>query len=75
MGRMKPSLLQDEWEQVFDPWQLKTWEDYRDVSRLGRKTRLPEKSRALLWKVFEKVRSELEASGLLTLAGLYYRTA
>jgi hypothetical protein len=75
LGRMKPSLLQDEWEQVVDPWQLKTWEEYRDVSRLGRKTRLPEKSRAILWQVFEKVRSGLEANGLLTLAGLYYRTA
>ena len=75
LGRMTPSLLRGEWEQIVDPWQLTTWEAYRDVSRLGRKTRLPEKSRAVLWAVFERVRSQLEAHGLLTLAGLYYRTA
>lgn len=28
-----------EWEQVVDAWQLDTWESYRDVMRLGRKTR------------------------------------
>ena len=75
LGRMTPALLRGEWEQVVDPWQLSTWEGYRDVSRLGRKTRLPEKSRALLWKVFERVRLELDTRGLLTLAELYYRTA
>jgi hypothetical protein len=31
-----------EWEQVVDAWQLATWESYRDVARLGRKTRLKE---------------------------------
>ena len=31
-----------EWEQVVDAWQLESWESYRDVVRLGRKTRLQE---------------------------------
>src|SRR6266567_110984 len=31
-----------EWERVVDAWQLETWDYYRDVVRLGRKTRLPE---------------------------------
>lgn len=75
LGRMTRSLLRGEWEQVVDPWQLSAWEDYRDVSRLGRKTRLPEKSRSILWTVFEKVRFQLEARGLLTLSGLYHRSA
>ncbi len=35
-------FLLTEWEQVVDAWQLSTWEEYRDVRRLGRKTRLPE---------------------------------
>jgi hypothetical protein len=30
-------FLMTEWEQVVDAWQLKKWEDYRDVMRLGRK--------------------------------------
>ena len=57
-----PSGLPD----VVDAWQLDSWEAYRDVLRLGRKTRLPEKQRAALWSVFERVRGELEGRRLLT---------
>ena len=53
-------FLVAEWEQVVDAWQLESWEAYRDVLRLGRKTRLPEHQRRLLWTVFEKVRTELK---------------
>jgi hypothetical protein len=35
-----PFLLA-EWDQIVDAWQLESWEAYRDVVRLGRKTRLP----------------------------------
>ena len=47
VGGHKFSLhfLLTEWEQVVDAWQLETWEAYRDVARLGRKTRLPEAQR------------------------------
>ena len=50
VGGHKFSLhfLLTEWEQVVDAWQLETWEAYRDVARLGRKTRLPEAQRAVL---------------------------
>jgi hypothetical protein len=41
-------FLMTEWEQVVDAWQLETWEAYRDVRRLGRKTRLPERQRVVL---------------------------
>ena len=54
-----------------DAWQLWTWESCRDVTRLGRKTRLPEKSRAALWGVVEGVRARLQARGLMTLAEMY----
>ena len=33
--RFSAHFLITEWEQVVDAWQLKTWEDYRDVMRLG----------------------------------------
>ena len=39
------NFLVTEWEQVVDAWQLNSWEAYRDVARLGRKTRLPESRR------------------------------
>ena len=41
-------FLLSEWDEVVDARQLDTWESYRDVPRLGRKTRLPETQRAML---------------------------
>lgn len=68
-------FLTTEWEQIVDAWQLASWEDYRDVTRLGRKTRLPEPQRAVLWAIFEKVRSALAAQKLVTHAGMFTRLA
>lgn len=59
-------FLMTEWEQVVDAWQLETWESYRDVVRLGRKTRLQEAQRKLLWSIFERTRAELRSRKLLT---------
>jgi len=64
-------FLLTEWEQVVDAWQLETWEAYRDVVSLGRKTRLPEVQRVVLWSIFERVRAGLKARQLLTYAELF----
>lgn len=64
-------FLLTEWEQVVDAWQLASWEDYRDVARLGRKTRLPEAQRAILWSIFERVREGLKKSGLMTQPAMF----
>lgn len=64
-------FLLTEWEQVVDAWQLKSWDDYRDVVRLGRKTRLPEAQRKVLWSIFEKVRAGLQSRKLVTYAELF----
>jgi mRNA-degrading endonuclease RelE of RelBE toxin-antitoxin system len=64
-------FLLTEWEQVMDAWQLNTWESYRDVARLGRKTRLPEAQRAVLWSIFERVRDGLQERKLITHAGMF----
>ena len=64
-------FLLAEWEQVVDAWQLEKWESYRDVARLGRKTRLPESQRAVLWSIFERVRQGLRERKLTTNAGLF----
>jgi hypothetical protein len=68
IGGHKFSLyfLLTEWEQVVDAWQLENWEAYRDVARLGRKTRLPEAQRAILWSILERVRGWLKEQGLMT---------
>ncbi|MBV8358171.1 MAG: DEAD/DEAH box helicase, partial [Deltaproteobacteria bacterium] len=64
-------FLLTEWEQIVDAWQLPTWDAYRDVSRLGRKTRLPEKQRWVLWSIFERVLSGLKNRNLITTAGMF----
>lgn len=69
--RFSLRFLRSEWEQVVDAWQLESWEAYRDVTRLGRKTRLPEKQRRIAWSIFELVRSELKSRGLLTVADMF----
>ena len=61
-----PHFLWTEWSGVVDAWQLDSWEDYRDVMRLGRKTRLAETQRAVLWSIFSKVREALNERELLT---------
>ena len=68
-------FLLTEWEQVVDAWQLKTWDDYRDVARLGRKTRLPEAQRAVLWAIFERMRAGLLERKLITQAELFNELA
>ncbi len=60
------NFLLTEWEQIVDAWQLENWEAYRDVTRLGRKTRLPEAQRAILWSIFERVRGLLKEQSLMT---------
>jgi len=69
-----PFLL-NEWEQVIDAWQLQTWEEYRDVKRLGRKTRLSDAQREALWKIFDAVRRSLAADGLVSIASVFTKLA
>ncbi|MGO8940110.1 MAG: UvrD-helicase domain-containing protein, partial [Mycobacterium sp.] len=64
-------FLLTEWEQLVDAWQLESWEAYRDVARLGRKTRLPEAQRAVLWSIFERVIAGLSSRGVITHARLF----
>ncbi len=66
-----PRFLLSEWENVVDAWQLDSWEAYRDVRRLGRKTRLPSERRLVLWSIFERVREDLATRGLVTRAGMF----
>jgi mRNA-degrading endonuclease RelE of RelBE toxin-antitoxin system len=68
-------FLLTEWEQVVDAWQLPTWEGYRDVVRLGRKTRLPEKLRLVLWSIFDHVQSRLSGRNLITYSTLFSQLA
>ena len=73
--KFSPHFLLTEWEQIVDAWQLQTWEEYRDVTRLGRKTRLREQQRRLLWSIFERVQSGLTSRQLVTASGMFSRLA
>ena len=66
-------FLWTEWSRVVDAWQLASWEEYRDVPRLGRKTRLSERQRAVLWSIFSNVSHALDERGLLTEPRLFGR--
>lgn len=60
-----------EWDNVVDEWHVTSWDDYRDVARLGRRARLSEQQRAKLWSIFETVWRELQARGLTTMPSVY----
>jgi hypothetical protein len=67
------TFLLGEWSEVVDAQQLRTWESYRDAKRMGRKTRLPEKQRTVLWSIFESVWSRLAAAKLITISEMFAR--
>jgi superfamily I DNA/RNA helicase/mRNA-degrading endonuclease RelE of RelBE toxin-antitoxin system len=71
--RFSERFLETEWREVVDAWQLATWESYRDVVGLGRKTRLGEQQRALLWSILERARRDLAEQGLITIPGVFAR--
>lgn len=68
-------FLVSEWDHVVDAWQLLSWEEYRDVARLGRKTRLPEVQRRVLWTIFERVRRNLAERKTVTPSGMFMAVA
>jgi mRNA-degrading endonuclease RelE of RelBE toxin-antitoxin system len=74
-AQFTPNFLRTEWEQVVDAWQIESWEGYRDVARLGRKTRLPEARRQALWQIFAALREELAAENLVTESAVFTRLA
>lgn len=73
--RFSTQFLIGEWNDVVDAWQLRSWEDYRDVSRLGRKTRIGGKQRESLWAIFERVRAGLRERGVVTWSDVFGRLA
>lgn len=69
--RFSTQFLMGEWNDVVDAWQLRSWEDYRNVSRLGRKTRIGGKQREALWAIFSLVRAQLVKRGVLTWSDVF----
>jgi superfamily I DNA/RNA helicase/mRNA-degrading endonuclease RelE of RelBE toxin-antitoxin system len=75
LTRFNLNFVLGEWTDVVDAWQLQSWDDYRDVKRLGRKTRLNEAQRQALWHVFTGIQSRLAAAGVVTHATMFTQLA
>jgi hypothetical protein len=73
LQRFGAGFLRAEWNDVVDAWQIRSWDEYRDVSRLGRRARLPEAQRQALWPVFEGVLDQLAEQGKTTMAHVHAR--
>ncbi|MCW2275301.1 AAA family ATPase [Rhodoblastus acidophilus] len=71
--RFSENQLFGEWSDVVDAWHLTTWESYRDVARLGRRTRLSAKQREVLWEIFKNVRAEMSTRKVMTWSDIYGR--
>lgn len=71
--RFTPQFLLDEWHNVVDAWQLESWEAYRDVPRLGRRTRIGGRQREALWAIFVHLRTALVQRGRLTWPALFHQ--
>ena len=53
------SFYKEEWQRVIQPQSIKTVDDYRKASRIGRGTRLNRDQRIKIWPVFEEYRYQL----------------
>ena len=74
-GAFDSRFVRDEWHKVVDAWGVRDWETYRDLPRLGRKTRVGGSQREVLWQVFEDARARLAASGRITWPDLFHALA
>lgn len=69
--KFSSQFLTSEWEEIVDAWQLRTWEAYRDVTRLGRKTRVGGKQREVLWEIFKATRKVMDERKLVTWSDIF----
>jgi len=63
-----------EWHHVLDAYDVNSFNDYRQIARVGRGTPLQVRQRMRVWKVLDKVRQQL-AEGRMTFARLCHRVA
>ncbi|RZU41090.1 3'-5' exonuclease [Edaphobacter modestus] len=74
-NKFSDRFLWSEWNHVVDAWQLGAWEQYRDITRLGRRIRLREAERKVLWSIFEQVDAGLAKGKKITEATVFGRLA
>jgi superfamily I DNA/RNA helicase len=65
------AFLLAEWDHVVDAWSVTSLDAYRDAPRLGRKSRLSERQRGLLWSIFGPLRERIREAGYVTASDLF----
>lgn len=71
--KFNQNLVINEWENVVDAFQVKSAEVYTNIERLGRRTRLAETQRKIMWEIMEKVIHELKEIGKITINEMYLK--
>lgn len=69
------AFLWSEWYNIIDAWQIRSWEQYRDIVRLGRKKKLAEAQRVQIWSVMEKMILLLKEKGQTSQSGAFHAVA
>ena len=73
--KFSQQFLMSEWLEIVDAWQLTTWEAYRDVARMGRRTRVGGKQREIVWAIFAEMRKMLAERKLVTWSDVFGKAA
>jgi len=68
-------FLKDEWHHIIDAHQIKGLDDYLDVSRLGRRSRLSTAQRESLWPFFAGIYESISAANKVTREEAYTKLA
>ena len=66
-----PTFLTNEFEDVIDPWRVDSLEDYRALKRTGRRSRIGQSRRELIWPWFVALRDGMKTRHELTEAQLF----
>lgn len=65
------AFLISEWREVVDDWQVDSLEDYLELKRTGRRSRVVKKERERIWPIFETTRSRIAKIGRMTEAQVF----
>lgn len=68
-------FLLAEWHHVIDAYDVNTFRDYRQIARVGRGKPLQVRQRMQVWKVLDRVRTQVEQEGQMSFARLCHRVA
>jgi superfamily I DNA/RNA helicase len=63
LPELRSAFFRSEIQDVIKGRNLRSWDQYRQAERIGRKRRLPEEDRRFVWKVYQEYEAELARLG------------